>query len=216
MGSKTSPAVRVSLYRLFWVFFMGCFLGVVMETLWCYISRGYWASRTGLVYGPFNLVYGFGAALMTLCLCRVRTCAGCFVGGFVLGSIFEYLCSWVQEALFGTVSWQYDVRCNLNGRINLIYSLFWGVLAVIWIRFLYPALCCRLDRLSSSVTRPLAWVLAAFILWDTAVSAAAVGRWSARRAGCPAANSAEELLDERFDDARMEQIYPNMIFLSHP
>ncbi len=214
MDKRTLPAVGLTVYRLFWVFFIGCFLGVVVETVWCYVSRGYWASRTGLVYGPFNLVYGFGAALMTLCLCRLRSRTACFFGGFLLGSVFEYLCSWVQEGLFGTVSWQYDIWCNLNGRINLVYSFFWGLLAVVWIRRLYPALCRRLDRLSPALTRPLAWVLAAFMLWDTAVSAAAVGRWSARLAGQSADSALEELLDERFGDARMEQIFPNMIFLS--
>ena len=53
-------------YQLFWVFFIGCFLGVVVETIWCVATRGHFESRKGLIYGPFNLVYGFGALLMTV------------------------------------------------------------------------------------------------------------------------------------------------------
>ena len=51
----------MNFYKLFWVFFIGCFLGVVVETLWCLATRFHYESRVGLVYGPFNLVYGFGA-----------------------------------------------------------------------------------------------------------------------------------------------------------
>lgn len=203
---------RLSLYGLFW----GCFLGVVWETLWCRLTQGIWTSRTGLVWGPFNLVYGLGAVLLTLCLQRTacRPFWWSFLGGFVLGSAFEYLCSLCQECLFGAVSWQYDVRWNLNGRINFYYSLFWGALAVVWVKRLCPLLCRWMNRLPARLTRPLAWVLAGFMAANTLVSAAAVGRWSARREGRPPENSLEELLDRRFDNRRMEEIYPNMVFLS--
>ena len=53
-------------YELFWIFFIGCFLGVVIESIWCVLTRGYYESRSGLIYGPFNLIYGFGALLMTI------------------------------------------------------------------------------------------------------------------------------------------------------
>ena len=210
-----TPQKSLGIYQLFWIFFWGCFLGVVWETLWCRLTQGIWASRTGLVWGPFNLVYGLGAVVLTVCLqwTAGRSFLWSFLGGFVLGSVFEYLCSLCQELLFGAVSWQYDVRWNLDGRINLYYSLFWGALAVVWIKRLCPFLCRRMSRLPARLTRPLAWVLAVFMAANTLVSAAAVGRWSARRAGEPPENSLELLLDRRFGDQRMERIYPNMIFL---
>lgn len=37
-------------------FFLWMFLGGVLETAWCILTRGHYESRTGLVYGPFNLV----------------------------------------------------------------------------------------------------------------------------------------------------------------
>ena len=212
------PSLKLSLgfYQLFWIFFWGCFLGVAWETLWCRLTQGIWTSRTGLVWGPFNLVYGLGAVVLTVCLQRTagRPFWWSFLGGFVLGSAFEYLCSLCQELLFGSVSWQYDVRWNLNGRINFYYSLFWGALAVVWIKRLCPFLCRRMSRLPAGLTRPLAWVLAGFMAVNSLVSAAAVSRWSARQSGAPPENRLEELLDRRFDDRRMEQIYPNMVFLS--
>ena len=53
-------AQGMTFYKLFWVFFIGCFAGVVLETIYCLIQRGHYESRVGLIYGPFNLVYGIG------------------------------------------------------------------------------------------------------------------------------------------------------------
>lgn len=53
-----SFAHGLNFYKLFWIFFVGCFLGVVIETLYCLVTRHRFESRQGLIYGPFNLVYG--------------------------------------------------------------------------------------------------------------------------------------------------------------
>ena len=52
--------------RQFWVFVFGCVLGVAVEVLWCWLKTGTIESRSGLIYGPFNPVYGGGALLMTV------------------------------------------------------------------------------------------------------------------------------------------------------
>ena len=62
-------AQGMTFYKLFWVFFIGCFAGVVLETIYCLIQRGHYESRVGLIYGPFNLVYGIGA----LCLAALSS-----------------------------------------------------------------------------------------------------------------------------------------------
>ncbi|MCI5800989.1 MAG: putative ABC transporter permease [Oscillospiraceae bacterium] len=85
--------------------------------------------RTGLVWRPFNLIYGFGAVLLTLCLYRLRrkNDRWIFLGGALLGGGYEYLCSWLRETLLGTVSWDYsEIPFNLNGRVNLLYCFFGG------------------------------------------------------------------------------------------
>ena len=119
----------------------GSFAGVVVEILWCLFRNGYIESRSGLVYGPFNPVYGIGAVVMTLALYRYRNRSSSisFFGGAVVGSVIEYLLSWGQETLFGSTSWDYSrMPFNLDGRICLLYSLFWGILGVLWIKSLYP------------------------------------------------------------------------------
>ena len=140
--SAAKPAAKsfangLNFYKLFWIFFVGSFAGVVIETLYWFLTRHRFESRSGLIYGPFNLVYGFGALFITLGLYWLIHKNVLFIaaGGFVLGGFCEFMCSWVQEMLFGTVSWEYSGSpMSIQGRINLKYCIFWAVLAVVWMK----------------------------------------------------------------------------------
>ena len=134
-----------------------------------------------------------------------------FVGGAFIGAAFEYLCSWFQEMVFGTVSWEYsDMLFNLDGRINLLYSIFWGFLAVLWIKVLYPWLSRLVEKIPSRVGKPLTYVLLVFMILNSLMSAAATYRMDERYRGLEASNAVEVYLDEHYPDERMHQIYPNM------
>lgn len=63
-----SFASGVNFYKVALICIAGSFAGVVVEILWCLFRNGYIESRSGLVYGPFNPVYGIGAVVMTLAL----------------------------------------------------------------------------------------------------------------------------------------------------
>ena len=97
-----SFASGVNFYKVALICIAGSFAGVVVEILWCLFRNGYIESRSGLVYGPFNPVYGIGAVVMTLALYRYRNRSSSisFFGGAVVGSVIEYLLSWGQETLF--------------------------------------------------------------------------------------------------------------------
>lgn len=208
-------AQGLTFYKLFWVFFMGCFFGVIIEMLWHLINSGLIESRAGLVYGPFNLVYGFGALALTLALYRFRNHSKiyAFFGGFVIGSAVEYVCSWVQEMLFGSTSWDYsNMPFNMNGRICLLYAVFWGLLGILWIKELYPRMVKLILKISNKVGKTLTWILLVFMLINTVVSCGAVLRWEQRLAGSPPENGYEAFMDRRFPDSRMERIYANMEF----
>ena len=205
----------MNFYKLFWVFFIGCFLGVVVETLWCLATRFHYESRVGLVYGPFNLVYGFGALALAVGLYRVRgkRDSAVMLAGAMIGTVVEYICSWVQELLFGSVSWDYSTMpFNLQGRINLLYSFFWGILAILWVKTIYPWLAKWILKIPNKVGKTLTWVLLAFMAANTIMSACAVGRWADRRQGVLPANGFEQYLDSHYPDERMQKIYPNMMY----
>lgn len=211
-------AQGLNYYKLFWIFFIGCFVGVVLESFWTLVMDGRYESRTGLVYGPFNLVYGVGAVVMTAGLTLVtKKNSGwlwTFTAGAVLGETFEYLCSLFQEKTFGTVSWEYsDMALNLNGRINLVYALYWGGLAVLWMKKVYPWLSRQIEKIPRRPGVPLTWALTVFMLFNTVMSAGAVWRMNERRMGEPASSKMELFFDRNFPDDKMERIYPTMQFV---
>ena len=208
-------AQGMTFYKLFWVFFIGCFAGVVLETIYCLIQRGHYESRVGLIYGPFNLVYGIGALCLSGALYQFRNRGRVFsfVGGFVVGSVVEYACSWFQEVCFGSTSWDYSIMpYNLNGRICLLYSIFWGILGIFWIKDIYPRMAKWILKIPNKVGKPLTWVLLVFMVFNSVMTLFTSLRWTARREGVEPRNAFEAYLDEHYPDERMQKIFANAEF----
>ncbi len=208
-------AIGASFNKLFWVFFIGCFGGVVIETIWCIVTRGHYESRVGLIYGPFNLVYGFGALVLTYSLYQYRNRSSfySFIGGFISGSIVEYLCSFLQELAFGSTSWDYSNRpFNLNGRICLEYSIFWGLLGIFWIKTIYPYMSTWILKIPNKIGKPLTRILFVFMIFNSAMSGITVKRWYDRAQSKPSTNIIETYIDNHYPDERMQKIYANLEF----
>ena len=202
-------------YKLLLLCFIGSFLGVVVELGWCRLTRGYLESRSGLVYGPFNLLYGVGAVVLTVTLYNFRNRGKwlSFAGGTIVGSIVEYVCSWAQEMAFGSRSWDYSTKpFNLNGRICLMYSLLWGLLGVFWVKSIYPRMAKWILKIPNRAGKLLTWVLTAFFIFNAVVTCIAVYRWSARISGVPANDAFWQFIDARFTNERMQRIFANMSF----
>ena len=199
-------------YKLAGLFFIGSFLGDLVETIFCYVRSGVLMSRSSVVYGPFSIVWGFGCALLTAFLYKYRDKSDryIFVYGTVLGGAYEYICSVLSELVFGTVFWDYsEIPFNLGGRINLLYCFFWGIAAVVWLKILYPILSSWIEKLPVRTGTVLTWVMVVFMTVNMAISALALYRYDTRREQPEAQNGLERFLDTHFDDARMEKIYPN-------
>ena len=205
----------MNIYKLLWVCYIGSLFGVLIEMFWCLLMEGVIKSRAGLVIGPFNLLYGVGAVAVTAATYKYRNKGKwlSFIGGFVFGSLTEYLCSYFQELFFGTVSWDYSsMPININGRICLAYSVIWGILGVLWIKSIYPRLSYLMLKMPSKVGKVITWVLLAFFVINAILSALAVFRWSQRVDGIESSNLIFDIVDKIFTDERMSIIYSNMKF----
>ena len=167
------------------------------------------------MYGPFNLLYGVGAVVLTLFLYQFRNRGAwlSFFGGAIVGSLVEYICSWGQELIFGSRSWDYsNVPFNLNGRICLLYSMYWGILGVLWIKMFYPVITKWILKLPNKIGILATWAATIFLIFNVAMSVLSMARWTQRRADIPPSNSIWEFFDAQFPDQRMEHIYANMKF----
>ena len=211
---KTVFAAGCCMQKLVWLFFIGCLLGDITETIFCRITAGVWMSRSSLVWGPFSIVWGFAIAAVTDLLYKYkdRSDRFLFLMGTALGGAYEYLCSVLSEMVFGTVFWDYsEIPFNLGGRINLLYCFFWGFAAVAWFKIFYPVISGWIEKLPICAGRILTGVIVVFMCCNMAVSTMALIRSNERSQGIPATQSWQQTMDERFPDERMEKIYPNAI-----
>ena len=139
---------RLTFNKTVWIFFISCEVGWLVETVWCFIRHGYIESRQSLVYSHLSVAYGMGAVILTLVLYKLKDAklSTIFLASYVAGTVTEYICSLGQEILFGSVAWDYsNVPLNINGRVCLLYSLFWGVLGIFWIKVVYPLMSKLVD-----------------------------------------------------------------------
>lgn len=208
----TSAEKQLSLADLLWLFVIGAFLGDVVETIFCRITAGVWMSRSSLVWGPFSVVWGLALALSTVLLqnSEDKSDSAIFAFGVFMGGAYEYVCSAVGELLFGVIFWDYSgFKFNIAGRVNLLYCFFWGIAAVVWLRLGYPLVAKGMDLVRRHVKPWMTILLAIFMAVNMSFSGLALARYNSRTDGITPRNQLEVFLDEHFDNARMERVYPN-------
>lgn len=134
------PVVKITFGRMLAYFIIYSFLGFVIETLFGMVTKGVIESRRSCLFGPYCCIYGLGAALMIPGLKPFKKSNWTlFLAGAVEGSIIEYVLSVIGELIFKIKWWDYsNMPFNINGRITLLFSVFWGLLAIGLIRFINP------------------------------------------------------------------------------
>jgi uncharacterized membrane protein len=137
------PDATKDLYFALWAFLIYGFYGVLVEMTFCYAKqyKGVIESRCGLLYLPLSPIYGLGGvAVSVFLLPYVDNPFALFFLGMAVCTVLEYVASFVMEKLFGSVFWDYSEKpLNLQGRICLQYSLYWGFLGLLLIYVLDPA-----------------------------------------------------------------------------
>ncbi len=140
----------ISIWRILAYFIIYSIVGWAIETAFGMLTKGVIESRKSFLYGPFCGIYGIGAVVMILGLQRFnKNNYSLFFGGFLIGSIVEYVISWIGEMIFHVVWWDYsDMAFNINGRICIIFSFFWGILAIYLMSYFNPKMDKLIDKFS--------------------------------------------------------------------
>ncbi len=206
-------AFGLNFNKLFWLFVIGCVFGTILETIWAFATLGVFEFRVGLVYGPFIPVYGGGAVLITVCLYKLYRAKDIviYIASAIIGAAFEFFCSYFQELMFGTVSWDYsNTPFNIQGRTNLMFALIWGLLGLLWVRYLYPMCSKLIEKIPKKIGNLVTIGLVIFMVFDAFMTCAALYRADERSSDIPPSNVFEVYLDEHLDDEYLSTIFPHM------
>ncbi len=196
--------------KIFLIFFVGSIFGFLIEILYGLVMDKILIFRKGLIYGPFIQVYGVGAVAFYLLICKIKEPKKVFFAGMIMGGVLEYIFSFLQEVIFGTISWDYShLLFDINGRTSLVYCFFWGAISVAYLKLIFP-LIDKIDiLLENTVARIITYCLFAFMIFDITVSCIAGMRQDARKNNIPPRNKIETFIDSRYPDEFMDKVYVN-------
>lgn len=123
------------------LFFFYSAAGWLLESIYCSIGEKKLVNR-GFLTGPMCPIYGTAAIVLTVLIYNPFKDNALIV--FLLGIIFcdivEYITSYLMEKLFAARWWDYTYEfMNINGRICLKHSLYWGVISIVFVKVIHPA-----------------------------------------------------------------------------
>lgn len=127
------------------------FLGWIVEVCYVRIRSGRWYNR-GFLHMPFLPIYAVGAIIISLALADLADPFILYIAAVILTSTLEYITSYIMERFFQTRWWDYsNNKFNINGRICLLNSSLFGVLALIVIYVLNPFFLSLTSQLTNRI-----------------------------------------------------------------
>lgn len=197
---------------VFWLFIIGSILGYIFEMIVVLFQKGYFESRQGLIYGPFTPVYGIGAIIYYLILNNIKkdNKIKIFFITAILGGITEYICSLVQEKVFGTISWDYSYLIfDINGRTSLLHCSYWGIAGILYVTYIDPFLEKLKYKIDKKSLKIVSIIFAVFMLFDISISCIAANRQTERRNNISPESKLDLFLDKYYPDEYMDKIFAN-------
>ena len=207
--------IQLDFFNLFWIFVVCCVLGLVIETVYHFVvvDPGHYQNRTGMLYGPFSPIYGFGAVLMTIALNRFHKAPliVVFLVSAVIGGAFEYLVSWFLQFAFGIVAWDYTgTFLSIDGRTNGMFMAMWGVLGCVWVKLLLPRMLKLVNLIPWNWRYSLTTVCAVLMLVNGFMTLASLDCWYQREDGKQPQNALEQFCAEHYDNQFMQDHFQSM------
>ena len=225
-----------SFWQILEYFIVYSILGYVIETLYGLLTKGIIESRQSMLYGPFCCIYGLGA----ICLLCIPKSAKknnwtLFIAGFIIGSVVEYVVSWVGEVIFNIKWWDYsNFPLNINGRVCVYFSIFWGILTICLNKVINPTVDKVLGKIPMKILHVLTVIIMIFMAFDFIISSFALKMFETRliynyNLEVQGAEDyyekyldiyqnnpgLKEFVDKVFSDEKMLKTFPNIKFTLH-
>lgn len=128
--------------------------------------------NTGFLNGPFCPIYGIGAIIMILFLEQFKDNVLILFGiSFFVLSLWEYVVGVLLEKIFKTKYWDYsDHKINIKGRVCLFNSICWGVLGVLFIKYIHPYVENNIELINPYILKTIIYIITIIFLIDTIIS----------------------------------------------
>lgn len=151
-------------------FFIYSILGFLLEGTYTLITSNHFSS--GILYGPWTPVYGFGAILTIIISQKIfkkmhksrftETLVTFIVLTIVL-TLIEWLGGIIIENLFHETPWNYkNFQFNIGKYISLEMALIWGLISIFIIYFIKPII----DKIEKKIPKSLTYTLLIFFIID--------------------------------------------------
>ena len=158
----------MTFFQLAWLFFLYSFLGWLFEVSFVVIRQHRYQDR-GVLGGPFCLIYGITGCIITVGLRELadESLFFLFLFSSVIATAVEWVGGHILERFTQTRWWDYSRRrFNLDGYICLSASIAWGLMGVVTVRWLAPALLALFGLIPMLVRQIIVWVLLVLMVLD--------------------------------------------------
>ncbi|SHK07787.1 Uncharacterized membrane protein [Hathewaya proteolytica DSM 3090] len=197
-------------FTLLFYFVIYAHIGWIMEVCYAYKNQRKFVNR-GFLYGPYCSMYGFAAIVLIYSLKPFQhNIIILYIASFFITSIVEYITGALLEKMFHTTWWDYsEDKFNIKGRICLGFSLLWGAVAVLLIKFVNPLISRLLKYVLTTPGIIILLIILILIIIDTICTLISVSNF----------NKSMDKIKENFIQLKQKLKLPNVKFpnmkLSH-
>jgi len=202
---------ELSFFKIFLFFFFGSMFGSFFEEIIIFFLKDEWTRSHDLIFGPFSTLYGFGIIIYLILFVKgnkKRSVLKTFLLTSLLGGLLEYFASLILDYVLGFIVWDYSgMFLNIHGRTTIPIMAFWGVMATILLKVIYPFVSKLLNKISLKFY-PVYIILLVFMIFNIILSYSVIVRSSLRNKGYKPITVIGEIYDEIFDDDYIKKKFP--------
>lgn len=155
------------------------FIGWIIELIYRSLNNRKLVNP-GFLYGPFVPIYGIGGVFVSLVYLKISFLPVPlqFLIYSLILTIIEYITGEIFEKFFQLKLWDYsENRFNINGKVSLLFSTGWGLLALTVVNYIHPAISYPVNKIGSTESAVISSIFLAYFATDAAYSTASLNRF---------------------------------------
>lgn len=152
--------MNYTFYETAMLFFTYSFLAWLAETAVATIKEKNFRNR-GFASGPFCFIYGFTGIVLAIFMQELKEDTFfLFLGSMAVATAIEWFTGKVLEGMKKKKWWDYSgKKCNFDGYICLQYSVLWGVLGFLSVRYVNGFIISLYNILPGFASKVAVWGL---------------------------------------------------------